>query len=215
MLWGNTDFTGTIRLTDCDLDANGLGTNGAGDGFSHNIYAGHNNQSWYALRTSFHNAVKGHNVKSRAAYTELKQCLIENSREGREVELPNGGSLLVEDSIIHKFGDAMQNDMVRIGDEGVDTGRPRSYIFRRVRFICDLVDGKDATFIWNQDPDVDVICEDCIFEGTAALNNQSDGGSGLTTINGLRGRVTVTTTGGPVGPQGQVGYVAIPMTPVA
>jgi hypothetical protein len=210
-LWGNADFTGNVNITDCVFDFNGIGTNGVGDGFSHNLYAGKSPGTLTVRRSSFIASQKGHDFKTRQAVTNIYNTLIEGAFEGRELELPEGGVLYVENCIIRKYANAAQNDLVRIGDEGTDTSRPRQYTFKNVRFENQRGAGTDCTFIWNQDDTTDVVCIDCEFVGDAALANN------VNAVQGRRGRVVIQNTGGPLGPRAgeQVGYVAVAMTPAA
>jgi hypothetical protein len=204
---GNTnpadDFTGTLTMNNCEIDGCGIGD----DGFTHGIYMGHNNADWSANDTTFRGAVLGHNVKSRTAITRLNRCSVFGSVTGREVELPNGGRLYLQDGFVQKLLSAGQNDMIRIGDEGVDTTRPREYILRNMH-LQNLKDAANASsFIWNEDPDTDVYVIDCLLEGAKTWPGCD--------ANGMRGRVIVQYTGGPIGPRVAYGVNTIPVTTIA
>jgi len=200
------DYTGTIHMFNCDVYANAVGD----DGLTHGIYMGHSNADWDATQTTFRGNKLGHNVKSRAAVTRLTRVITDNSETGREIELPNGGRGYFTDGRSNKYANAAQNDMVRIADEGVDTSRPREYIFKRWHFYNEKGGANQSSFIWNEDPDVDVICEDCTFESPNAPGHQWAGSD----ANGMRGRVIVRYTSGPQGPQGLIGVQPMAVTPV-
>lgn len=198
------DYTGTLSIIDCELDANGVG---ADFGFVHNIYANHHEVGWSALRSTFKNCVGGHNIKSRAGTTTLNQVHCYNSTNARELDLPNGGKLYATNCIFEHLASGAQNDCIRIAAEGVTTTRPREYIFRN----CHFINGKNVTnaasFVWNEDPDVDCYLIDCTFSGGPWADSD---------IRGNRGRVIVQFTPGVTpGPQLPVGYQSIPVTPIA
>jgi hypothetical protein len=193
-------------MFNCDIYANAVGD----DGFTHGIYMGHAPTDWDATQTTFRQNKLGHNVKSRAAVTRLTRCITDGSETGREIELPNGGRGYFTNGITRKYANAAQNDMVRIADETLDTSRPREYIFKNWHFYHEKNSANDASFIWNQDPDVDVICEDCTFDSPNAPGHQWAGSD----ANGMKGRVIVRYTGGPVGPQGLIGYQPTIATPI-
>jgi hypothetical protein len=203
------DYTGTLDIFDSVIENCGVGD----WGFTHNIYMGHHNQGWSATRTTFQNCEGGHNIKSRAGTTTLKQVRTYNSKNGRELDLPNGGILLAEDSIFEHLASAGQNDCIRIVEGfDLDTSRPRSYTIRNCH-IKNMVDiAKAGSFIWNNDPDFPVYVIDCTFEGPNGLTiNQPWAGANA---QGMVGNVIVQFTGGPVGPRATPGYQVIPVTPV-
>jgi hypothetical protein len=196
------DYSGSFAMFDCSLENCGVGDYG----FTHNIYMGHHNQNWTATRTTFRDCEGGHNIKSRAGSTTLKQVHCYNSKNGRELDLPNGGILLAEDSIFEHLSTANQNDCIRIVEGfDLDTSRPRSYTIRNCH-LKNLVDfAKEASYVWNNDPDVPVYLIDCTFEGAGNWPN---------TTNGCRGLIVIQFTGGPVGPRLPAGRQPITVTPV-
>ncbi len=220
-LLSSNDYTGRLSLIDCVLDNNGFGNSNSSsspDGSTHNIYFGHTSQEWSALRTTFSNAGLslgngssndidgGHNIKSRAGITTLNQVRTYSSAHGREMDIPNGGVVHATDCIFEHPASCTQNDCIRIGGEGVDTSRPRDYIFRNCHFIQGKPSANAASYIWNEDPGVTVQCIDCTFTGV--------GQWAVSDANGMTGLVSVTFTGGPVGPRMPAGYFVIPVTAV-
>lgn len=78
--------------------------NGAGDGYSHNIYVGHYKK--FTLQySSSHRAKVGHNIKSRAEQNFIMFNRIADEEEGRSsyaIDLPNGGEANIIGNIIHQ-----------------------------------------------------------------------------------------------------------------
>jgi hypothetical protein len=201
MMWGH--MASTIYVTDSQFDFNGIGTEGREDGYTHNLYAGHSD-GVVALRCSFTRSQKGHDFKSRAAYSELKQCFLSGANEGRELELPNGGRLLAEHCVFEKVGGKDgQNDLCVFGQEGIEKDRPREYIMRNCRFINQRGAGTTSTFVHNMDAEVPCRIIDPEFVGDWTLARPDKG-----LINCI-----VEYTGGPLGPQLPVGHPFVEMTP--
>lgn len=209
ILWGV--ISQDILIEDSEFDNNGqsgINGNGGEQGYTHNLYAGEGTGILRVRRSSFINSRYGHDFKTRQDHTIIERCLFRGALAARELDCPNGGILEVSDSIFHKnSSNAAQGNLLSIGQEGIKAGRTRSYVFRNCDFINDIpAIGRDVTFVWNGDPDVDVILIDCRFIGAGGLANNSAMGTGLTTVRGLRGRVIEQYTNGPLGPRYPVGY---------
>jgi hypothetical protein len=108
----------TLTVSNSLFDKNGA-CNGA---CSHGIYAG--SIARLIVRNSRFLATReAHHIKSRAQYTEVTGCMIEDGPDGTasyEIEAPNGGSLIVRNNTIEK-GPRAENHTaaIIIGDEGV------------------------------------------------------------------------------------------------
>jgi hypothetical protein len=99
-----------------------FGFNGAGDGLSHNLYAG-------ALGTLdiadsyFHDAVGGNEIKSRALTTTITGTRIIDgpvqTGGGYDVDLPDGGNATLTDDVIEKGLNEPNGIMVHFGGEAV------------------------------------------------------------------------------------------------
>ena len=90
--------TGSVTITDSEF-----AHNGAGDGQSHNIYIGP--IANFTMTDSYsHDAVVGHEVKSRAMNTTLTGNRIDdgNGNSSYSIDLPNGGNAVVENNIIRQ-----------------------------------------------------------------------------------------------------------------
>ena len=97
--------------------------------------------------SQFFNTLEAHHIKSRAQRTVLTGNHIEDGPEGTasyEVDIPNGGSLVMTDNILEK-GPKNQNDTaaVMIGEEGVE--QPTDELILRNNVFTN--DGPPTAFI--------------------------------------------------------------------
>ena len=104
--------------------------NGFGDGFSHNMYIGHEGR--FTLRYSYsHSAKVGHLVKSRAAenYILYNRLSGEGGTGSYEIDLPNAGTSYVIGNLVQQ-GAATQNAaLVTYGLEGTAPENPGRELF--------------------------------------------------------------------------------------
>ena len=110
----NPVATGTITIRDSEF-----ARNGAGDGYTHNIYVGR--IASLTIQDSYiHDALVGHEVKSRADVTTITGSRIVDGAgtASYSIDLPNGGKAVLRDNIIEQ-GPASQNPaIVHFGGEG-------------------------------------------------------------------------------------------------
>ncbi len=71
---GNLKSCSRLKIEHCEIDSNG---DRSDPGYNHNLYLG--GDSVYILECNIHHAVTGHNVKSRAHYTEIRSSFIHDS----------------------------------------------------------------------------------------------------------------------------------------
>ena len=86
------------------IDHSEFAHNGTGDGLSHNIYVGAVG-SLTITNSYFHDAVVGHEIKSRAAVTTITNNIITDGPNGTasyDIDLPNGGIAKVAGNVIEK-----------------------------------------------------------------------------------------------------------------
>ncbi|HET7880525.1 MAG TPA: hypothetical protein VFL55_06535 [Acetobacteraceae bacterium] len=107
-----------IRIIDSEFVGNGKCKNAC----SHAVYVNHI-ALLHVERSKFLGTHLGHNIKSRAARTEVINSVIEDGPDGSSsylVEAPNGGSLIVEGNTMQK-GPKTDNPAtaIMIGAEGV------------------------------------------------------------------------------------------------
>ena len=110
----NPITTGQIHISSSEFD-----TNGRGDGYTHGIYTGKIAQLT-VLSSYFHNTKVGHHIKSRASRTVIDGNRIVDGTNGTasyNIDVPNGGTVLINDNDIVQ-GAASQNPaLVHFGGE--------------------------------------------------------------------------------------------------
>ncbi len=97
--------------------------NGAGDGFSHNMYINHIKK--LTLRYSYSARAKvGHLIKSRAAETHVlyNRLSSEGSTTSYEINLPNGGLAFVIGNVVQQGVNSQNGAILDFGSEGPAPG---------------------------------------------------------------------------------------------
>jgi hypothetical protein len=94
--------------------------NGTGDGKTHNIYVG--KIAKLTINNSyFHDAVVGHEIKSRAATTIIQNSRIFDGSSGTasySVDLPSGGKAILSNNIIEQGPKSQNPAIIHFGGEG-------------------------------------------------------------------------------------------------
>jgi len=194
----------SFDLIDCLIEKNGRSSVQTHAGQTHNIYTG-NGKIMRAERVTFRDCLEGHNLKTRAYQTVLKQVLCDSSRMSRELDVCDQGLVHATDCVFFKHSGAVQNNLVGIGYENVATGtRIQEYFFINCYFHNDVGINRDISWMSNMGGsgskfnNVAVHFIDCLFGGLALTKTQYRD----TLINGP---YTITLTGGPLGPRVPVG----------
>ena len=94
------------------IDHSEFAKNGTGDGLTDNIYVGH--IATFSITNSYiHDAVVGHEIKSRAETTIIQNNRIVDGKSSASysIDLPNGGAAIIENNIIQQ-GQASQNPAI-------------------------------------------------------------------------------------------------------
>jgi hypothetical protein len=105
------------------IESSEFGHNGAGDGYSHNLYVG----AIKTLRVTgsyFHHANVGHLLKSRARENHILYNRLTDEAGGRasyELEFPNGGTAYVIGNIIEQSATTENQILISFGAEGYKT----------------------------------------------------------------------------------------------
>lgn len=188
-----------IYVEDCVFEGNGKYTNSREKGRTHNIYGGNSTRMTLTRVTSVESQY-GHDLKSRTFKLTLRESEFKGSNEGRALDYPDGGVLDVENCLFYKTADAVQNNLVDIGAEGLSNGvpkdgRPEKYEMRNCHFHNDVNTERDVQFI-NHRSKVELVLIDPLFTGTAASKDIK---------STVRGNVRIVYTGGPKGPLKPVG----------
>ena len=114
-LMGAADVNGSILIDHSEFAANG-----AGDGYTHNIYVG-NIANFTLTNSLITGAVVGHEVKSRAANNIIENNRIVDGPGGTasyDIDLPNGGNATISGNVIEKAATAQNPIFISIGEEG-------------------------------------------------------------------------------------------------
>ena len=113
-------LTSNERRASVDIEASEFGHNGAGDGQSHNLYAG----AIGRLRVTasyFHHARVGHLLKSRAEHSYVAYNRLTDERDGHasyELDFPGAGSVFMIANIVEQSATTENSVMVSFGAEG-------------------------------------------------------------------------------------------------
>ena len=106
---------GVVTVSGCTFDHNG-----AGDGYSHNLYIGKVARLNFTNSVS-HHAKKGHNLKSRAVETVVENSRFDDGQDGRSsylVNCPNGGQVTLKNCTFVQAPTSSNARMVSVGEEG-------------------------------------------------------------------------------------------------
>lgn len=114
-----------ILVESCEFD-----NNGAGDGFSHNIYINHV-RSLRFFYNYVHHAYYGHELKSRAHKNLILYNRISNEDgdASYEIDLPNGGPALIMGNIIQQSKFSDNNTFISYAREGFSNPGPHNLYF--------------------------------------------------------------------------------------
>ena len=113
-LLANADADGTIRIVGSEF-----ANNGTGDGYTHNLYVG-NIASLVIDDSYFHDAVIGHQIKSRAQSTTITNSRIYDGTTGTgsySIDLPNGGVGVIRDNVIQQGANSDNPAIIHYGGE--------------------------------------------------------------------------------------------------
>ncbi len=154
------------------IDSSVFTANGAGDGYSHNIYINHIRS--FTLRYSYStDAHVGHLVKSRAArnYILYDRLTGERGTDSYELDLPNGGLSYVVGTVLQQ-GRATQNpNMLAYGEEGDLHPDSHLYVVNDT-FVNDL--GRGAAMLIGSEVRTPLLAENDISTGSPVFAGQRD-----------------------------------------
>ncbi|HEY1566850.1 MAG TPA: hypothetical protein VGF68_07515 [Solirubrobacteraceae bacterium] len=164
-------LAGDNPASDIVIESSTFADNGAGDGFSHNIYINHVRS--FTLRDSYSTAAHvGHLVKSRALrnYILYDRLTGERGTDSYELDLPNGGLSYVVGTVLQQ-GRATQNpNMLAYGEEGALN--PDSHLYAvNDTFVNDLHRG--AAILVGPDVRAPVTAENDINAGSPQFVTQA------------------------------------------
>ncbi|ADV66057.1 hypothetical protein [Deinococcus maricopensis] len=115
-LLANSVPLGTIRITRTEFAHNGIG----GTGQTHNLYVGDLAQLTFD-RSYSHDAVVGHEFKSRARNTTITASRLFDlqGNASYSVDIPNGGNLTITGSVIEQGANSQNSAIFTYGTEGL------------------------------------------------------------------------------------------------
>jgi hypothetical protein len=126
----NGILSGGSAGTEVLIEYSEFANNGFGDGFSHNMYIGHEGR--FTLRHCYsHGAKVGHLVKSRAAenYILYNRLSGEDGTGSYEIDLPNAGTSYVIGNLIQQGAATQNSALVTYGLEGTAPENPGHALF--------------------------------------------------------------------------------------
>ncbi len=101
------------------IDHSEFSHNGTGDGYTHNLYVG-SVGTLTVTNSYFHDAVVGHEIKSRAAVTNILNNVIADGPVGTasyDIDLPNCGVATIRGNLIEKGAMASNREAIHYGGE--------------------------------------------------------------------------------------------------
>ncbi len=156
-----TDGTGMVLI-----ETSEFANNGAGDGYSHNMYLNH--YASFTLRYSYsHGAKVGHLVKTRAYANYILYNRITDetgTTASYEIDIPNGGTSYVIGNLIEQAATSQNPNIVTTGEEGT-TNPDQHFYFVNNTVVNDLGSG---TFV-NVASGTTALVENNVFRGKGTL----------------------------------------------
>lgn len=122
-------LTGANAASDIVISSSEFANNGAGDGYSHNMYIGHVRS--FTLEHSYsHDSNKGQLVKSRAStnYILYNQLLGRTGTSNYELDMPNAGLSYVIGNVIQQGPQTSNSNIIEYGIEGVTNPSSQLYL---------------------------------------------------------------------------------------
>lgn len=97
---------------------------GGGGGYSHAIYAGRIESLVLRRSQVLSSRDQGHEVKSRATRTLIEDSVVASldGVDSRLIDVPNGGEVIIRNSLLEKGGKSVNVDVIGYGLEGVGQG---------------------------------------------------------------------------------------------
>jgi hypothetical protein len=137
--------TGTITI-----DHSEVYDCGTGDGYTHDIYIGAV-ADFTLTNSTIHNAIVGHEVKSRAAVTTIRDNVIADGATGTasyDIDIPNAGDATIIGNIIQKGAEASNAYAIHYGGETQYAWANNALVIAKNTLINDY--GPSAVAVLNQ-----------------------------------------------------------------
>jgi hypothetical protein len=145
----NGILSGVNPTSEVTIDHCEFARNGAGDGYTHNVYIGA--VAKLTVSNSYlHHAINGHNLKSRAAVTIVTDSRLADEGDGRasyEADFPNGGRVTLAFNIFQKSANAQNDAIVAYGEEGLAPTGTHEIVAKGNTFVSQRPGGVRFFFI--------------------------------------------------------------------
>lgn len=123
-------LTGASPESDVTIENSEFVHNGAGDGYSHNLYIGHIRH--FTLQGCWvHDAHVGHNVKTRAQVSDILFNRIGddvNSDTSYLIDFPEGGDCRVIGNLLIRRANSLQHALASFAEEGANNAAQSLYL---------------------------------------------------------------------------------------
>ncbi len=166
---------GNVRNSHILIEHSEFAHNGAGDGYSHNLYIGHSASLVFRFNYS-HDAVVGHLLKTRAAvnYILYNRFAGLNGTDSYETNVPNGGTTYFIGNLIEQGPKSQNPAMLDYMSEGIEPANAGNdlYVVNNT-FVNELPGGGPFIQIGSQDR-VPAVVKNNIFYGGGKVINQQD-----------------------------------------
>ncbi|MFZ1256214.1 MAG: right-handed parallel beta-helix repeat-containing protein [Saprospiraceae bacterium] len=163
----NGILAGDNSMSDVLVEYSEFSRNGAGDGFSHNIYINHLRSFTFQFNY-VHHAYYGHEVKSRAYKNSIlfNRITNEDGDASYEIDLPNGGECVVMGNSIQQGKYSDNNTFISYGREGLTNPGPHNFIF----VYNTIVNNEDKGIVLNVQSNMDTLfCANNLIAGNITL----------------------------------------------
>jgi MYXO-CTERM domain-containing protein len=166
----NADGQGSVLIENTEFDHNG-----AGDGYTHNMYIGH--YGTFTLQGSWsHRASVGHLVKTRADvnYILYNRITDEDGTASYEIDVPNGGQTYIVGNLIEQ-GPMSQNPIIiSYEEEGTSpTNTVLDLFVVNNSIVNDLASGSSVFVKVGADVTHPVLLQNNIFAGMGTVTSQA------------------------------------------
>ena len=174
-----TSGTGTVVIEGTEF-----ARNGAGDGYTHNVYV--NEYASATITASYsHDANAGHLYKSRALtnYVLYNRFTDENGTASYELDLPQGGTSYVIGNLLEQSPNTSNPNMLAYGEETPLNPDQHLYVVNNT-FVNDA-SGASDTFVWLKSGNAVGYLANDLFAGSGAVST----GATPTTANDWNGTI--------------------------
>jgi hypothetical protein len=143
-----------ISKSEIRIEHSEFAYNGAGDGFSHNLYINHVKSLVFQYNYT-HHPFYGHALKSRALTNIIiyNRITDEDGDASYEIDIPNGGPCLIMGNIIQQSRFGENNSIISYAREGLTNPGPHNLFF----IHNTVVNNKDRGIALNVQSNIDTV----------------------------------------------------------